>query len=306
MEPIDRLYTGRLQPGKNNFPMVILTGLSGAGKSTALNVFEDLGFFCVDGLPSSMVSRLVSLFWAQNPSQYRGMALGMDIRQPDLVQEWQQTLEWLASRNMRPQVIFLEADQETLLRRYATTRRPHPLESVHHGLETALDKERELLSTLRQDAELIIDTTSFSIHDLRRYLQEKWEFLADTLQGLRVHVISFGYKYGVPKEADLVFDLRFLPNPYFEERLQHLSGQDSQVAEYVLHGDPGTGFMHRLTDFLTYTLPLYAREGRYRLTLALGCTGGRHRSVAVAESVFLTLQDHGYQVSLEHRHLELG
>ncbi|MFO7875474.1 MAG: RNase adapter RapZ [Desulfovermiculus sp.] len=306
MEPMLSPASHHLQPGRSHFPIVILTGLSGAGKSTALNVFEDLGFFCVDGLPSSMVSRLVSLFWAQNPSQYRGMALGMDIRQPDLVQEWQRTLDWLSTRNMRPQVIFLEADQETLLRRYATTRRPHPLESVHHGLETALDKEREMLSTLRQDAELIIDTTLFSIHDLRRHLQEKWEFLADTLQGLRVHLISFGYKYGVPKEADLVFDLRFLPNPYFEEQLHHKSGKDSQVASYILEGEPGSGFLEKLTDFVTYILPLYAREGRYRLTITFGCTGGRHRSVAVAEAVFMTLQELSYQVSMEHRHLELG
>lgn len=295
-----------LQTGRNHFPMVILTGLSGAGKSTALNVFEDLGFFCVDGLPASMVARLVNLFWAQNPSQYRGMALGMDIRQPDLVQEWQRTLEWMSARSMHPQVIFLEAEQETLLRRYATTRRPHPLESVHHGLETALDKERQMLATLRQDAELIIDTTSFSIHDLRRHLQEKWEFLADTLQGLRVHIISFGYKYGVPKEADLVFDLRFLPNPYFEDHLYSLSGQHEQVAAYVLQGETGAGFLDHLTGFLSYTLPLYAREGRYRLTVSFGCTGGRHRSVAVAEAVFLHLQRLGYQVFLEHRHLELG
>jgi UPF0042 nucleotide-binding protein len=292
--------------GRNHFPIVVLTGLSGAGKSTALNVFEDLGFFCVDGLPSSMVARLVSLFWAQNPSQYRGMALGMDIRQPDLVPEWQQTLEWLASQNMRPQVIFLEADQETLLRRYATTRRPHPLESIHNGLEAALEKEREILSTLRQGAELIVDTSHFSIHDLRRHLQEKWDFLSDTLHGLRVHVISFGYKYGVPKEADLVFDLRFLPNPYFEEHLCHLSGQDPEVTNYILKGEPGAGFLGQLLDFLTFTLPLYAREGRYRLTVTFGCTGGRHRSVAVAESVFTTLRNLGYQVSLEHRHLELG
>ena len=291
---------------QNNFPIVILSGLSGAGKSTALNVFEDLGFFCVDGLPSSMVSRLVNLFRTQNPSQYRGMALGMDIRQPDLVPEWQKTLQWLQAHSLEPHVVFLEADQETLLRRYATTRRPHPLESIHHGLGTALAKEREILSTLRQDADLVIDTSNFSIHDLRRHLQEKWDFLVDTLQGLRVHVISFGYKYGVPKEADLVFDLRFLPNPYFEAQLEHLSGQDAQVADYVLQSEVGAGFMNQLVGFLTFTLPLYAGEGRYRLTVTFGCTGGRHRSVAVAESVFRTLRDLGYQTSLEHRHLELG
>lgn len=288
------------------FPMIILTGLSGAGKSTALKVFEDLGFFCVDGLPSGMVARLVTLFKEENPRNYRGLSLGMDIRQQDFLQEWQQTLAWLNEQRIRPQVVFLEASIDTLIQRYATTRRPHPLESKDLGLEQALETENELLAPLRQDADLVMDTTGFSVHDLRRAIQEKWDFLTDVSHGLRIHIISFGYKYGVPKEADLVFDLRFLPNPYFEEEIKHLSGQEPTIHQYVFQGEVGRQFRERFLAFLTYLLPLYAQEGRFRLTLALGCTGGYHRSVATAEEIFSALKSSNYHVSLEHRHLELG
>ncbi len=287
-------------------PVIIVTGLSGAGKSTALNVFEDLGFFCVDGLPASMVSRLVNLFHEENPINYRGLALGMDIRQHGFLKEWKETLSKMAKKEIHPLLIFLQAQTDALLLRYATTRRPHPLEAKDMGLEAALEQEWNLLQPLRQEADLILDTTDFSIHDLRRHLQEKWDFLSITYHGLRIHVVSFGYKYGIPKEADLVFDLRFLPNPFFENHLSSLSGQEEEVSEYVLSGEPGSTFMQKLTDFLSFILPLYTGEGRYRLTLAFGCTGGRHRSVAIAIAVYRILVQERYQVSLEHRHLELG
>lgn len=288
------------------FPVVIVTGLSGAGKSTALKVIEDLGFFCVDGLPTSMVSRLINLFQEENPRNYRGLALGMDIRQGNFINEWEQVGLWLQERGFSIHLIFLEASAETLLKRYATTRRPHPLESQEIGLEQALSVERNLLDPLKQDADLVIDTTDFSIHDLRRKLQEKWSYLYDKRQALRIHILSFGYKYGVPKEADLLFDLRFLPNPYFDQTLRQHSGQEPAVAEYVLNNETGQGFVKHFFDFLYYILPRYAEEGRFRLTLALGCTGGRHRSVAMAELVYKNLSQRNYQVSLEHKHLELG
>lgn len=287
-------------------PVIILTGLSGAGKSTALKVFEDVGFFCVDGLPCSMVVRLVKLFQNENPISYRGLALGMDIRQHGFLQEWRDTFSWLEKENCRPHVIFLEAAFDTLYKRYATTRRPHPLESKDINLEQALEIEQELLAPLKKDGELVIDTTDYSVHDLRRHLQENLNFLTDVTQGLRIHILSFGYKYGVPREADLMFDLRFLPNPYFDPELQPFSGQDAKVRDYVLGGDLGETFQSRLLDFLLYLLPLYIKEGRYRLTMALGCTGGRHRSVAVAEAVAESLRLEGKQVSVEHRHLDLG
>lgn len=192
------------------------------------------------------------------------------------------------------------------MRRYAETRRLHPLESRELGLEKALEKERDLLAPLVQEAEQVVDTSDFSIHDLRRHLQKLWSFFDEPAHGLRVHVISFGFKYGIPTESDLVFDLRFLPNPYFVEELKDLSGRDDSVAAYILKTDPGKVFLEKFLDFLLYILPLYAKEGRYRMTLAFGCTGGRHRSVAVAEQIHSVLKDELYYTSLEHKHLELG
>lgn len=290
---------------KNVFSLIVVTGISGAGKSTALRVFEDMGFFCVDGLPVSMVPKLASLFQEQD-KKHRGLVLGLDLRQHDFLDEWNLVLQDLAGQGVRVQIVFLEARLDVLVRRYASTRRPHPLESRELGLEQALDEERSLLAPLRQASALVVDTSEYSIHDLRRLLQEKWSSLDEGGSGLRVHIISFGFKYGVPIESDLLFDLRFLPNPFFDARLKPMSGMDRAVADYVLDGEPGRTFLPRLLDFLAYLLPLYAGEGRYRVTLTMGCTGGRHRSVAVSERVFKALKNDNYAVTLEHRHFDLG
>lgn len=290
----------------SNPPVVILTGLSGAGKSTALNVLEDLGFFCVDGLPASIVTALVTLFAGEKTSKYRGIALGMDLRQLDFMEQWLLAKEELARLNVSPRILFLEASTEVLLRRYATTRRPHPMESRVAGLEQAVAKEREILAPIRASADLVMDTSDYSVHDLRRIIQEQWNFSTSSASGFRVHLISFGFKYGVPAEADNVFDLRFLPNPYFNEKLRSFSGKDEAVASYVFSEDFARKFMENIEHFLAFLLPLYANEGRYRLTIGFGCTGGRHRSVAVTESIFHFLRQKGFIVSLEHRHLELG
>lgn len=289
----------------NTFPVVVVTGLSGSGKSTALNVFEDLGFFCIDGLPSEMSPKIADLV-LKIDTKYRGLALGMDLRQFEFVEGWSQAQKEFARLGVTPQVLFLEAKMAELVRRYATTRRLHPLESTEHGLEKALEKEKELLAPVRTEAALVIDTTGYSIHDLRRVIQTKWSSLEEAGRGMRVHIITFGFKYGVPSEADLVFDLRFLPNPYFDKALRPLSGMDAAISEFVLGSDAGREFNARFHDFLAYLLPQYAEEGRYRITLALGCTGGRHRSVSVAESLLATLKKKGYSVSIEHRHMELG
>lgn len=287
-------------------PIVILTGLSGSGKSTGLRVFEDLGFFCVDGLPVSLAPKLLDLFEEKGGRHYKGLALGMDVRQADLETEWAATLEHIRSKETMAQVIFFEAETQEIIRRYATTRRPHPLECIHLGLEQAVAEERERMRPMRDAADMVIDTTHFSIHELRRKLQEKWASIHTTMGALKVHVMSFGFKYGPPAEADMVFDLRFLPNPYFDPQLRDQTGKDEAVRDYVLARDPGKEFLRRLREFLLYLLPLYAKEGRYRLTLAFGCTGGRHRSVAIAEAVFDTLSKAGYNISLEHRHIERG
>lgn len=286
--------------------VVIVSGLSGSGKSTALNVFEDMGFFCVDGLPARMAPALMEIFFGSSQGEYPGLAMGMDLRQPDFVEQWADVLLDIKRHAVRPVLLFTEASTPILLRRYATTRRPHPLASRGLGLETAVEREREVLEAIRTQADLVVDTSQYSVHDLRRVIQDKWGTLTSRNQGMRVHLISFGFKYGVPAEADMVLDLRFLPNPFFDEALRPRSGQDAAVAEYVLGADPGREYMRRLSEFLDFSLPLYAGEGRYRLTVAFGCTGGRHRSVAVAETVLAHLRRQEYVVSLEHRHSGLG
>lgn len=293
------------QSSQESLSVVVVTGLSGAGKSTALNVFEDLGYFCVDGLPASMLPKLASLFLGKD-SKHRGLALGMDLRQHEFLDQWNGAAQELAAAGVAVRVLFVEAKDEIIMRRYATTRRPHPLEGGELGLEQALAKEREMLAPLRRDAELVLDTSDYSIHDLRRMIQERFMAKESGGHGMRVHVISFGFKYGVPAEADLVFDLRFLPNPYFVPELRPMSGKDKPVADYVLEGEPGRTFKNKFLDFLQYLLPLYAAEGRYRIAVAIGCTGGRHRSVAMSELLFATLRGAGYSVTLEHRHFNLG
>lgn len=293
------------QTPSESFSVVVVTGLSGSGKSTALNVFEDLGYFCVDGLPASMLPKLVALFLGKD-SKHRGLALGMDLRQQDFLEQWNDAVQELSTKGIYVRVLFVEAKTPALMRRYATTRRPHPLESGEMGLEQALVKERAMLAPLRKDAELVLDTSEYSIHDLRRAIQERFNAKESAGQGMRVHVMSFGFKYGVPAEADLVFDLRFLPNPYFVPELRPMSGKDAPVAEYVFNSEPGLTFKSKLLDFLQYLLPLYAAEGRYRVAVAIGCTGGRHRSVAMSELLYATLRDTGYSVTLEHRHFDLG
>lgn len=309
MDPGRQTATGRektLKQQKKQILVIIVTGLSGAGKSTALNVFEDLGFFCVDGLPSGMIDRMAHLFQKENPGNYRGLALGIDVRQGNLLRDWERSMKQLSKQGIQPQILFLESNLDKLVQRYAETRRPHPLASTEFGLEQAIRKEMELLEPLRKEVDLILDTTDFTLHDLRRALQRNWSFMTQPSMGLRVHLLSFGYKYGVPREADLVFDLRFLPNPHFEPELKKISGREDAVREYVFQNGVGSEFKRRFLDFLLYVLPLYAREGRYRVAVALGCTGGFHRSVAVAEEVYSALLEEEYSVSLEHRHLELG
>lgn len=287
-------------------PVCIVTGLSGAGKSTALAVFEDLRYFTVDGLPATLAPEMVAMMARPSMAHFKGIALGMDIRQSNFLDEILDVMSQLKKLSLTCTLLFLEADAQILLRRYATTRRPHPLEKEGLGLEAALQTEKDRLSPLRAMAQSIIDTSSYSIHDLRRALQKRWQDNTGKTRNIRVNVISFGFKYGVPREADMVFDLRFLPNPYFDDALRPLSGQDQKVADYVFAKSASRNFLKKLQDLLFMILPLMEAEGRYRTTIALGCTGGRHRSVALAEALHLALRQADYPVAVEHRHLDLG
>ena len=291
--------------GDGSIPVCIVTGLSGAGKSTVLKVFEDMGFFTVDGLPAGLAPDMIRLLSQADGSTFTGIALGMDVRQGDLL-DIEQTLVRLSSYGIHPRLLFVTADAAILMQRYAATRRPHPLEREGMGLEAALEAERQRLGPLLDMADITLDTANFSIHDLRRAVQQHWGETQGLRHALRINLISFGFKYGVPKEADFVFDLRFLPNPYFVDALRPLSGKDAVVREYVFAPPWAREFRAHFFAFIQFLLPMCDADGRYRLAIAVGCTGGRHRSVSMAEELCKVLQPSGYSISLEHRHLELG
>ena len=223
---------------------------------------------------------MVEMMRRGSMERFRGMALGMDMRQQDFLEELNVALAQLSEHGVRPILLFLEAGAQELMRRYATTRRPHPLEREGMGLEDALHEERTRLAPVREMADLVIDTSRFSIHDLRRAIQKRWSRTSGKLRAIRVNVISFGFKYGVPREADFVFDLRFLPNPYFVEKLRPLSGKDKAVRDCVFASEAAQEFEKKLFDLVRFMLPQMEAEGRYRVAIAVGCTGGRHHPVA--------------------------
>lgn len=289
-----------------DFPVIFVTGLSGAGKSTVLNVFEDMRFFTMDGLPASVLVTATQALTKESLGDFRGLVIGVNLLHPSAISLYNEALAELNKQGIFPGVLFVEAKPSVIMQRYATTRRPHPLQSEGLGLEQALEAEHERLSLLKEKAELVIDTSGYSIHDLRRTIQKKWATLRERSHALKVHLISFGFKYGTPAEADMVFDLRFLPNPYFIPELKPMSGLDAPVTDFLLKKDPGMAFMSKLTDFLLYLLPLFENEGRYRITIAIGCTGGRHRSVAVTQALAEALKRCDFSITTEHRHLELG
>lgn len=284
--------------------LLIITGLSGAGKSTALSVFEDLGYFTVDGLPAALAPDMARLMEKEPMRHFKGMAIGMDLRQETFLEEYAHTLDDLSKSFNNVRLIFLEADNNALLRRYAATRRPHPLERSGFALESALQAERRMLKPIRERADIIIDSSNFSIHDLRRELQRKVLHDLGVSHLMRVNLVSFGFKYGLPTDADFIFDLRFLDNPYFIDQLRPLSGKDKAVLEYVFKQDKARTYKHKLLDLLNFALGAMAEEGRYRVTVGFGCTGGRHRSVAFAEELGLALGQQGFLISIEHRNLE--
>ncbi len=288
----------------------IVTGLSGAGKSTAVQVFEDLGYFTVEGLPVSMVYEMVTMMQRDSMRRFRGIVLGISLHSTALAEEVSAVMHKLCADGIQTHILFLEASETELLRRYATTRRPHPLEQSGLGLEGALECERHDLTSLRNLADLVIDSSSYSIHDLRRILQKHYgphgkNQSQAALRPLKVNLISFGFKYGVPKEADMLIDVRFLPNPHFEKELRPLSGLDAAIDGYVFKEKLEQSFSDILLNFTLFTLSLMESEGRYRVTLAIGCTGGRHRSVASVERLHKVIKQAGYAVSVEHRHMLL-
>ena len=287
-------------PEQNN--VVIVSGMSGSGKSTALDVFEDMGFFCVDGLPVRMAPALVEFFLQSMAKEYSGLALGMDLRQADFAGQWREALKDMEKFSIHPALIFLDASDQTLLRRYATTRRPQPLADVS-GLEAALGREREILRPIRAQADLVVDTSDHSVHDLRRVIQKKWRNLTSRNQGMRVHLISFGFKYGIPIDADMVIDVRFLPNPFYVEEYKHWTGRVPEVAAYIEKSPVTKEFKRKLFNFMGFIVDQFRDRGKTQFTIAIGCTGGMHRSVFVTEKLGAHLKEKHAHVNVEHRDL---
>lgn len=276
--------------------VAIVTGLSGAGRSTAINVLEDLGFFCIDNLPPSLLPNVLELL--NGPEAIGRAAFGIDVRTGNFLEGASEVIDGLVASGHNVEVIFLDASNEALVRRFSETRRPHPL-APGGDLMRAISLERERMHRLRASARQVIDTTHLSVHDLRRLLVDLVSRGAGRPRMI-TRVISFGFKYGLPVDADLVFDLRYLPNPHFVPELKPRTGLEEDVAKFVLESPDTVALLSDLDPMLTRMLPNYEREGKAYLTIAVGCTGGRHRSVAIAEELGKRLR-HGREVIVQHR-----
>lgn len=279
---------------------VIITGLSGAGKTEAIRAFEDLGFFCVDNLPATLIPKFAELC-AQSGGRINKIALVVDIRSGEFLDSLQSALAALEEMGINYEILFLEASTETLVRRFKETRRPHPLASLG-GLIEGISAERKRLEDFRGRATKIIDTSNLSARRLRERIAES--FGHDEAMRLAIAVVSFGFKYGLPMDCDLVFDVRFLPNPHYVESLRNFTGEDEPVREYVLRWPVTEKFIRKLFDLIAFLIPNYINEGKTQLVIGIGCTGGKHRSVTIASELAKFLRSERHRVTLEHRDLE--
>ena len=285
-----------------NARFVIITGLSGSGKSTALDALEDLGFYAVDNLPVVLLPAFVQMPSAMMVDVFKA-ALVMDLRSHDFVQEFPHIYTELLGKGFRMEILFLEAAEDVLGRRFSQTRRHHPLvlNSVLEGIKT----EKHLLESVRDLADQIVDTSRFNVHELRREITNLFSQAAPPAR-MHLNLLSFGFKYGIPAEADLVWDVRFLPNPYFVENLSGLTGNDQQVIDYIFQQPLALEFAEKLKDMLEFLLPLYHKEGKSQLTVAIGCTGGKHRSVALVGWLAKHLTAPDCRINMRHRDIALG
>ena len=278
---------------------VIISGLSGAGKSRAASVMEDLGYFCVDNLPVPLIPKFAELGMGGN-GEYDRVVLVTDIRGGINFEGLFQALDRLKAMKCGYRILFMDASDATIIKRYKETRRAHPLGDECASLEQAIELERKVLAPVRERADWVVDTTGLTLGQLRSKLLSL--FSKETEEGkMEVHVMSFGFKHGVPMEADLVFDVRFLPNPYYVQELRSLTGLDEGVRDYVFSSPQSDEFLKKLVDFVTYLLPRYAEEGKTALVIAIGCTGGHHRSVAIAHALAQAIASQGFPVNESHR-----
>ena len=284
---------------------LVLTGLSGAGKTAAARYLEDMGAFCVDNLPAMMMFKFIEACETSALS-HKLVAIAVDVRGAEFfnARDVKRVIDEARQLGYRIETLFLEAAEDELVSRYKETRREHPLAVGRLGLTEALAREREMIQPLREAADYLIDTTGMK----PRQLQKKLQSIVDAegqVNALRVEIVSFGFKRGLPRQADLVYDVRFLPNPFYMEELCHHTGQDEDVRDFVMKHPVTVAFMERLRDMVTFLLPHYHEEGKRRLVIAIGCTGGAHRSVAIAEALGKYLSDSGLETSVNHRDIEL-
>ena len=285
-----------------NIKIIIITGLSGSGKSTAIDALEDAGFFCIDNLPVILLPKFLELRVVTG-SEIPKLALVMDLREKDFLQRYSEIFKELKTQGYIFEILFLEASTEILLRRYSQTRRKHPLSEEKNLLE-GIQVEREALKELREIADLIIDTSNYNVHDLKEIILNHALKTTPTKR-MKVYLLSFGYKYGIPHDADLVIDVRFLPNPFFVQELKNLNGTHPQVKKFMNRWKETHGFLKKYLALLHYLIPLYEKEGKSSLTIAIGCTAGTHRSVSIADIIFEELKKITDSVTLTHRDIEL-
>lgn len=276
--------------------------MSGGGKSTAQKILEDAGFYCVDNLPVSLIEKFVELIAMPN-SEITKVALGLDVRADQSFEDATRILEQLKQKGYQFEILFMDANESALIKRYKESRRNHPL-SEDGRLEEGVRKERKILEKIRKNADYVIDTSNL----LKRELKEELDriFVQNKeYNSLMVTVMSFGFKYGIPADADLVFDVRFLPNPYYIEDLKPLTGNDKPVSDYVMNAEESHIFLDKLTDMVQFLIPYYVKEGKNRLVIAIGCTGGQHRSVTLANELYARIKDRGnYGIKLYHRDIK--
>jgi UPF0042 nucleotide-binding protein len=281
--------------------IVIVTGLSGSGKSFAIRAFEDNGYFCVDNLPALLIPKFIDLCQDHQEGVSR-IALGVDLRGEQFLQSWPNVLAQMRNAGHRIQVLFFDASDDVLLRRFSETRRPHPL-AGNDSIQEGISRERKALEAMRALADKIIDTSEFTVHQLKREIEQQFCQVPFSRR-MAVFLTSFGYKFGIPHDTDIIMDVRLLPNPYFVDELRDKTGLDPEVMDYVLQNDDTRGFLDRLYALLEFTLPLYEREGKSSLTLALGCTGGRHRSVVLVENLRQRLSRGQLRIHVKHRDID--
>ncbi len=284
--------------------VLIISGLSGGGKSKAASYLEDMGFYIIDNMPAAMILKFAE-FCTGASSRYDRVALVYDVRTGSSPAELFDVLDQLKDMESSCRMLFLDASPETIIKRYKETRRRHPLSGRANSLEDAVRREREVMEPVRERADFVIDTSRLSTAKLRGELLRLFGN-AEENGGMAVSVTSFGFKYGLPMEADLVLDVRFMPNPFYIEELRPKTGLDIEVSEYVFGFQQTKGYLKRLEDLMTYTLPLYAEEGKAVLVIAVGCTGGHHRSVAVTHALAELIRSQGYQVTENHRDISRG